>query len=189
MMGDYQACRALGQTLLAIDPMQPWGYLLLGTWAVLGDSSAESGDVAGHYIASARELAAQSPYALIRLGGLELARQNLDAAMADFAAALALEPHSGEAAYGLGLTLYHRGQQTAAEHALRLAIRLEHHQPLAHLQLGLLLCDLRRWPEAIPTLETALAQGSEAMITIQALDRARSVLGQLLSSSALAERA
>ena len=186
MMADYAACRTLGQTMLAIDPTQPWGHLLMGTWAVLGEPQGED---AQRYIVSARELGADSPYALIRLGGLELARRNLAAAMDDFATALALDPHSAEAAYGLAVARQQNGDPVGAEAAWRTAIRLEHHQPLAHLQLGLLLRELGRLPEAIRAFETALAQGSDAIITQNALDRARAMLGHHLSRTALSSTA
>jgi Flp pilus assembly protein TadD len=181
LMGDYPACRDLGQAMMQLDSLEPWGHLLLATWYALAGDPHD----AEPYLVRARQLAASKPDALVRIGGLELARNNLLAAVGDFEAALALNPYSAEAAYGIGFARHALGDVGAAEAALRLAIRLEHHQPLAHGQLGLLLNAVGRWAEAVPTLETALAQGCDTPELRVALDRARAALGDILSAAVM----
>jgi tetratricopeptide (TPR) repeat protein len=184
-MGDYAACRPLGEAMLAIDPFQPWGHLALASWAMLG---AEDAALAAPYLASARELGADRPGVLVRLGGLELIAGRDAVAAADFEAALARDPAAADAAYGAGLAHHRLGNHAAAEKLLRQAVMLEHHMPLAHAHLGVALAALGRHEDAILSLTTAHAQSGDVHIAAM-LSRAREALAHSLARNAIATAA
>ena len=154
-MGEYAACKPLGEALLAIDPGRPWGHLVMATWAALG---AGDPGLAEPHLARARLLGAAEPSVLTRLGGLELLRGQARQAKADFDAAVALDEYAAEAAYGAGLARFRLDEREAAESWLRRAIALEHQQPLAHAHLGALLGARGRHADAVAALATARAQ-------------------------------
>ena len=70
LLGDYAGCRAPAEALLAADPEQPWGHLIMATSLTLGGDS----EAAKPYVENARRLGAEVPEVLIRLGGLALNR-------------------------------------------------------------------------------------------------------------------
>ncbi len=179
-MGEYAACRALGEALVAADPYAPWGHLVLATWAALGEEGADPEP----YLVSARELGAGMSRVLIRLGGLELVLGRGANAAADFEAACGLDAHAAEAAYGAGVARMRMGDVPAAERWLRRAIALEHHQPLAHAQLGSVLRAQGRFREAVLALETAAAQSGGSSDIAALLEQARLAQGHEAAAAA-----
>ena len=180
-MGEYDACRELGEALLAAAPALPWGYIVLGVACALGTAPSDPES----YLASARELGAGMPEALTRLGSLELLRENPAIAAADFEAAIQLDPEMGEAAYGLGVARFQLNEMAAAEAAFRRAIELEHNQPLAHLHLGTLLASQGRLRDALQPLQTALEQNPGVPGIEDLLARTRAALAQQLAVAAI----
>ncbi len=172
-MGDYEACLPLGLSLLALGPDRPWGHLALATWAALGSNDP---DQAAAHLARARLLGATEQSVLTRLGGLELLRGQPSQAKADFDAAVALNDYPAEAACGAGLARLQLGDREGAEHWLRRAVALEHHQPLAHAHLGTLLSARGRHGEAVAALATAQAQSDADPEIASMLSRARQAL-------------
>ncbi len=173
-LGAYASCRELGEALLAAAPDQPWGDIAMASWAFLGaPPEAVDGALAEMHLARARLLAANDAEALVRIGGLALLRGDLNAAVADFNAALAGDEGSVEAAYGAGLARYRLGNLAGAAHWLRRAVVLEHHQPLAHAYLGLVLSAQGRHEEAVAALTTALGQSGGDVAIAAMLTRAQ----------------
>ena len=181
LLGDYAACRPIGEALLSIDPMSPWGHVVMGTWCALGGDAAD----AQRYLASARELGAEIPSVLVRLGGLALLRSRPEEAATLFEDALRLEADRPDALYGLGTARHQLGEIAAAEQALRRAIAAQYHQPLAHLQLGTLLAAQGRGREAVAALETALGQNPDSAEAAARLARAREGLAEQMASASM----
>ncbi len=155
LLGDYAGCRPLGEQLLAADPESPWGHLMVGTAYALDGSNAA---MAEPYLASARELGAEDPAVLSRLGGLAMLRQRPADAELLFRQALAIDPGRADALFGLGLAREAEGDAAGAEQAIRRAVQAQYHLPLAHQRLGVLLMAQGRWREAAQELRTAHGQ-------------------------------
>ncbi len=155
LLGDYAGCRPLGETLLAADPESSWGHLMVGTAYAL--EGADPG-LAEPYLASARELGAEDPAVLSRLGGLAMLRQRPADAEGLFRQALAIDPGRADALFGLGMAREAQGDAAGAEHAIRAAVQGQYHLPLAHQRLGMLLMAQGRWREAAEALQTAFGQ-------------------------------
>lgn len=92
-----------------------------------------------------------------RLGLKFVAEGNLDAAAAEFRAAIATNPHSAEALSNLGVVLGRQGREAEAERSLRDAIQNDPRYEDAHLNLGLLLERQKRLTEAKSEAEKAVA--------------------------------
>ena len=155
LLGDYAGCRPLGEQLLAADPESPWGHLMVGTAFALDGSDAA---MAEPYLASARELGAEDPAVLSRLGGLAMLRQRPADAEMLFRQALAIDPGRADALFGLGVAREAEGDAAGAEQAIRRAVQAQYYLPLAHQRLGVLLMAQGRWREAAQVLQTARGQ-------------------------------
>jgi len=172
LLGDYAGCRAPAEALLAADPEQPWGHLIMATSLTLGGDS----EAAKPYVENARRLGAEVPGVLIRLGGLALNRGATNEALELFRETLRLEPDRPDGLYGLGAALAEQGDLAAAEHALRKAVQTQHRMPFAHQRLGMALAAQGRWREAMAALETAQAQKPDLPEITAQIEQARKVL-------------
>jgi tetratricopeptide (TPR) repeat protein/predicted AlkP superfamily phosphohydrolase/phosphomutase len=172
LLGDYAGCRAPAEALLAADPEQPWGHLIMATSLTLGGDS----EAAKPYVENARRLGAEVPGVLIRLGGLALNRGATKEALELFRETLRLEPDRPDGLYGLGAALADQGDLAAAEHALRKAVQTQHRMPFAHQRLGMALAAQGRWREAMAALETAQAQKPDLPEITAQIEQARKAL-------------
>jgi tetratricopeptide (TPR) repeat protein len=172
LLGDYVGCRSPAEALLAADPEQPWGHLIMAASLTLGGNT----EAAKPYLANARRLGADVPEVLIRLGGLALNRGATDEALELFRETLRLEPDRPDGLYGLGSALAEQGDLAAAEHALRKAVQTQHRMPFAHHRLGMALAAEGRWREALAALETAQAQKPDLPEITAQIEQARKVL-------------
>ncbi|WP_232314956.1 tetratricopeptide repeat protein [Picosynechococcus sp. PCC 7003] len=90
--------------------------------------------------------------------GLAIIQQgNLDGAIAQFQAAIALDPLLWQAHYNLGLALGQRGDLLAAAQAFLETIELQPNFAVAYGNLGGVLIDSQNWPQAEPYLRRALS--------------------------------
>ena len=153
-LGDTARCRALAHELIAQAPDAPWGDLLAGTAAAL----AGEHDAAQPHLDRAYEKGRGAPNVLLRLGAHHLMLQRWQEAEKMFREVLACTPDTAEAHDGLGCALHGQGHNADAERAIRTAIGMAYHQPLAHLHLAMVLADTQRWQEAAHALNVALAQ-------------------------------
>jgi Flp pilus assembly protein TadD len=106
------------------------------------------------YVA-AQMFLAERPESRANLGGLNLARGRLDAAKAEFAKALALDPTFAPAAIQLAQISSARGDEAGAEAILRKAIAENPTSGPLHHALGLSLIRQKRTAEAMAELERA----------------------------------
>jgi predicted CXXCH cytochrome family protein len=106
------------------------------------------------YVA-AQMFLAERPESRANLGGLNLARGRLDAAKAEFAQALALDPTFAPAAIQLAQISVARGDEAGAEAILRKAIADNPTSGPLHHALGLSLIRQKRTGEAVAELEQA----------------------------------
>jgi tetratricopeptide (TPR) repeat protein len=93
-------------------------------------------------------LDADSADVLLTLGSVQQLVGNYDEAIESYKRAIALNPNSAEAAFGLGDVYSGRRQLVAAEQAYRRAINLRPTWWSSHNQLGLLLMNQRRYDDA-----------------------------------------
>jgi Flp pilus assembly protein TadD len=173
LLGDYAGCRPLGDALLAADPESPWGHLVMAASLSLRDEA----EAAEPYLSSARELGAEVPEVLSRLGGLALLRRRPDEAVTIFRETLRLEPDRPDALYGLGCALVEQGDVAGAEQALGRAVQAQYRMPYAHQRLGMLLAAQGRGREAMAALETAQGQKPDLPEIAAQIERVRETLG------------
>jgi tetratricopeptide (TPR) repeat protein len=173
LIGDYAGCRTTAEALLAADPEQPWGHLIMAASLTLGGDS----EAATPYVANARRLGAEVPGVLIRLGGLALNRGATNEALELFRERLRLEPDRPDGLYGLGSALADQGDLAGAEQALRKAVQTQHRMPFAHQRLGMTLGAEGRWREAMAALAIARAQKPDLPEIAAQIEQARKALG------------
>ena len=118
------------------------------------------GDLAASEAAfdQAARLAPDDPVTQAYLGRLALRRRRWPEAEEAFRRALALDPDSAEAHYGLSVALPRQGRvhvEAGIDHALR-AVALRHDFPEAHFQLGAVLSRLGWFERAAQAFEITL---------------------------------
>ena len=153
-LGELEQCRTLAEEIVLAKPDVPWGYLLGAAGLVFG-GTPEKADA---LIASALETGRGVPGVAVRLGVLDLLRHDWKDAEARFREAIAASPRSVEAHDGLGSALLAQERYTEAVEALRTAIGLVYHYPLAHVHLAMALERLGRLDEAVEAAQVALSQ-------------------------------
>ena len=177
---DGPGCRVLAEAMLALDPHDPWGHLAMAASCVLGST----GERAGLHLDRALECGGADPTILLRVGGLLLLDQNAPAAVVLFRRAIAGDPRSVDAQYGLGVALTTVGDMPAATEALQQAIALRPVQPLAYLQLATVLAAQKEWRASLVAAETAMAQGPGLPGATAAAVAARMGLAHTLTADA-----
>ena len=139
------------------------GILALLAGGVLAASAA----VTWHQLGYWRDEAALYQHALrvtasnhtmhANLGGLFLARGDLDAALVEYREALALSPTSADAHYNLGVALARKGDLPEAIREFRSALVLKPGYADAHNNLGVVLAQRNQHGEAMEEYRAALA--------------------------------
>jgi tetratricopeptide (TPR) repeat protein len=168
-LGDVEAARPVAETVLAMDPTLPWGDLAMGVVLALEGN----GDLAGVHLQRARELGRGVAKTLVRIGGVYLILQRGQEAENIFADILARDPRNAEAHAGLALSLEAQGKDVEAEAALRTAIAIAPHNPLAYLSLTKVLARRCLTADAMKAARIALAQqprSSEAKTLLAKLE-------------------
>lgn len=97
MRGDAQACREMGQQLVALMPHLPWGHVAIAASFALEGNAAS----AWPHMARAEERGGASAELLLRLGGVALLLKEDASATGYFSRALQLEPELEGARQGL----------------------------------------------------------------------------------------
>lgn len=116
-------------------------------------------DIAGalRHFQSAAARAPQDPWLLCRIGRAFLRLRNWPAAQDAFQQALALDPDSAEACYGLSVALPRQGRvEEGISYGLQ-SVSLMHDYPLAHFQLGAMLSRLGWFERALQAFDLCLA--------------------------------
>ncbi|WP_375466428.1 alkaline phosphatase family protein [uncultured Methylobacterium sp.] len=139
-------------------------------------------DLAGCQAAwdEAERLAPDDPTTQTYLGRLYLRRRQWADAERAFGRALALDPESAEANYGLSVALPRQGRERVEpgiEYALR-AVGLRHEFPEAHFQLGALLSRLGWYDRAVQAFEITLRLRPGFVVAHRYLARIYSHLGR-----------
>jgi tetratricopeptide (TPR) repeat protein len=174
-LAQYDACRELAAQVAAARPDEPWGHLLYASALVLAGDGAQ----ADEHLAKARAAGRRLPNAAIRLGMLQLLREEWHEAEASFRAALAALPRSVEALDGLGCALHQQARHAEAAAAFREGLGHRYRYPLAHLHLAVTLAAQGRLREAEGAARIALEQdpavpGADALLAAIARSRAGS---------------
>lgn len=125
-----------------------WAYLLGAHYPSTGDL-----DSAARFLQQAVDFQPDDVPARIRLGRVELDRQNLDVAEQSFAAASELDPASAAAQYGLGQVAFQRGDFNAAIDRFERALELQPSATLIHYQLGLAYRELGDLDQALAEMK------------------------------------
>jgi tetratricopeptide (TPR) repeat protein len=110
---------------------------------------------------AAQRYNADRPESHANLGGLHLARGELDQARAAFRQALAIDPTFVQAAANLADSYRAQGHNAEAETALREALKTNPNSAVLHHALGLALVRQKRMPEAIAELGAAVKLAPE----------------------------
>ncbi|MGC4073586.1 MAG: tetratricopeptide repeat protein [Nibricoccus sp.] len=100
--------------------------------------------------------------ALVNLGNVLLAENQLDGALAHFRKALEVQPNYADACNNLGSALLQHGRDSEAEPHFRKALSLQPDHANAHYNLGLVLLNRSELDAAIAAFETSLALRPDA---------------------------
>jgi tetratricopeptide (TPR) repeat protein len=84
-----------------------------------------------------------------------------DKAGETYDALIKLKPNDTAAHQNLGIVAYNQKKMEAAESHLRKALELKSTGPTAHYYLGLIMLSTKRYAEAVPEFEAAIANGGE----------------------------
>jgi len=84
-----------------------------------------------------------------------------DKAIETYQALLKLKPDDVTAHQNLGIAAYNKKSMEDAETHFRKALELKSPGPTAHYYLGLIFVATKRYPEAVPEFEAAIANGGE----------------------------
>ena len=84
-----------------------------------------------------------------------------DKAIETYQALLKLKPNDITAHQNLGIAAYNKKSMEDAETHFRKALELKSPGPTAHYYLGLIFVATKRYPEAVPEFEAAIANGGE----------------------------
>jgi tetratricopeptide (TPR) repeat protein len=84
-----------------------------------------------------------------------------DKAIETYQALLKLKPDDMTAHQNLGIAAYNKKSMEDAETHFRKALELKSPGPTAHYYLGLIFVATKRYPEAVPEFEAAIANGGE----------------------------
>lgn len=122
---------------------------------VLG-RSGEPDEAEMHY-RRAIDLDSDFADAYANYGLIELGQKRYQEAQTSFKQALAINPYQPDALASLGYLLERERQPRSAERYYRLAVKCRRNFRRAHLRLASLLINMRRYQEAFPELEAALA--------------------------------
>src|SRR4029434_2752932 len=95
----------------------------------------------------------RNPLLQILLGEACWRQSEFGRALNHFRTAVALNPNSARANFGLGYTLQLLGQSGPAKDALAVALRLDPDLPLANLAFGHLLSEEGEWEQAVAFLK------------------------------------
>jgi tetratricopeptide (TPR) repeat protein len=152
--GDIEGARPHAAAAIGARPNLPWGDLLMGSLLVASDAASE----AEAHLRRARELGANTPAVVLRLGWVSVMLRHWQDAEQSFRAVLETDAMIAEAHAGLGLALQGQGQGEAAEVALRRSIALAYDNPLAHLHLSQVLAARGAHAAAADAARMALAQ-------------------------------
>lgn len=156
LAGRFEASR---QTILRVPPESDGtrGPLLEMILSILDFSQGNQDEALAHLHAAERaELV--HPTLPIQMGNLYLRRRQWDDAARLFAKALAVDPQSPLALYGLGCAALHKGDAAAAVDLSLRALEAQPHFPRGHLQLGIALVRLGEWEKAEKAFLAGLQQ-------------------------------
>lgn len=153
-LGETAEARAHLEQALAIYPLEASTLGLLGRLEL----EAENLPAAEAFLQRAARLRAL-PWVHHHLGRLRLAQHDRERAVAEFSAALELDPWLTEARFNLGQVLFELGRMRAARAELERAFALEPgaQRPRAHNNLGLALLSLGEPEPALAHFEAAAA--------------------------------
>ena len=150
--GQIQMADSLYQQVLQIAPNHPDALHLSGVIA----TAAGQLDRAVELISKAIQIHPTS-HMHFNLGNAYKAKDNLDAAIQSYRAALALESDYVDAHRNLGIALRAKGELTEALASFKRAIALQPNYAEVHSNLGLVLKELGRLEESIISYQKAIA--------------------------------
>jgi len=99
--------------------------------------------------------------ALNDLGNQYMLLKQWDKAIETYQALLKLKPDDTTVHQNLGIAAYNKKSMEDAEKHFRKALELKSPGPTAHYYLGLIFVATKRYPEAVPEFEAAIANGGE----------------------------
>ena len=128
-----------------------------------GTAAAHKGDAkaAAESLSAAVTAYPNFPIALNELGAQYLILKQWDKAGDTYEALLKLKPDDAHAHLNLGIVAFNKKKFEDADTHLRKALELNSAGPSAHYYLGLTLISVKRYSEAVPEFEAAIANGGE----------------------------
>jgi tetratricopeptide (TPR) repeat protein len=164
-----RCCR--GWILAATLSSLPFGIVLSGSALALGPKDiqdCQSSPDAPRMVQACTAIAEEKripadmrSMALLKRGFGNFALDRLDAALADFRAAIELNPRNNYAHHELGLTLVKKGDFDAALAALDMAVKLDPRSAGSRYMRGIVLAALGRMDDAIQDYSAAIALGAD----------------------------
>ncbi len=122
------------------------------------------------------------------LGNILLKQGEAEASIAEYKAALKLAPNQPRTYYHLALALRATHAEAGEESLLSKAIELDNNYALAHCEMGRILLNQGRTPEATAQLELAVQANASSEETYSLLARAYGRMGDKEKAEAMAKR-
>ena len=122
------------------------------------------------------------------LGTILLKAGQPEPAAAEFRTAMQLSPQQPRTYYYLALALRAQHNETDEEPVLTRAISLDNSYALAHCELGRILLNQNRVPDAVAQLELAVSDNASSEQAYYLLSRAYNRLGEQDKADAMAKR-
>jgi len=150
--GEYDKAKAEFEQMLKRDPNSPEVHMLLGE---AYDGLNQPKDAIAEYRAATSQ--GYLPNAHFGLGYLLWKEHRFDEASVEFRKELASDPSHAQALAYLGDVVLKHGQAKSAEGMLLQAIAHQKDIRIAHLDLGVIYSDQKRYQEAVAQLKQAIA--------------------------------
>ena len=122
------------------------------------------------------------------LGNVLMKQGELDAAASEYRLAIGLAPQQPRTYYQLALVLRAKQQDAEEESLLQKATEIDSHFALAHAEMGRILLNQNRLPEAVTQLNLAISDNPTLEQPYNLLARAYDRLGDTVKASAMAKR-
>ncbi len=136
----------------------------------------------------ALKLEPRLPQAHYLLANVLSGQGDLDRAVEQYRAAIALAPKQPRTWYRLALTLRAKEDEAGEEDALQNALAVDSHYALAHSEMGRILLNQGKVPEAVQQLNAAIDENPASEQPYYLLAKAYDKLGDAEKSSATAKR-